>query len=161
MRIRNPNDLFFDQLRDIRSVECQVILTLPELAEKAEAPSLRAWLQDHEEMTSRHKQAVLSIFERHGEDPGGDICKAMKGLIDGGNAHLAKTEDAVVRDLLLVAHCNRIKHYVIAAYEFTTALAGRIGFPRDQQELAAILEEETSATQALAAIASGLFGANV
>jgi len=90
-----PSDLFFDQLRDLHSVESQVILTLPDLAEQAGDPSFRKLIAAHEEDSMRHKDVIVSIFERHG--------KASKGLIDGGNEHLAKTEDAVVRDLLLVA----------------------------------------------------------
>ena len=161
MKIRNPNDLFFDQLRDICSVESQLILAFPDLAGKAESDGLRRWLLEHEEKTPRQKQLVLAIFRRHGEDPGGDICKAMKGLIDGGNEHLAKTGDSVVRDLLLVAHCNRIKHYEIAAYEFATNLAASIGLSKEQGELGAILDEEREATRALAEIGAGLFSAAV
>ena len=161
MNICNPTDLFFDQLRDICSVESQVILTLPDLAERADSTSLHRWLVSHEEKAVHQKESVISIFERHGKNPCGDICKAMKGLIDGGNEHLAKTCDTVVRDLLLVAHCNRIKYYEIAAYGFATDLAGSIGLSWDQQELAAILEEERKSIRALTGIAAGLFGARI
>ncbi len=159
MKITNPNDLFFDQLKDLYSVESQVVLTLPDLAEKASDRSLKALLLDHEGETLRHKEVVTAVFERHGVDPGGDICKAMKGLIDGGNEHLAKTEDPSVRDLLIIAHCNRMEHYEIAAYGFTVALAECLGLTRDASDLTEVLEEERRTARQLGAIAAEIFGA--
>lgn len=158
MKIASPTDLFFDQLRDLYSVESQVILTLPDLAEHASNPTLRNLFLEHEGASLRHKEIVTAIFERHGVDPGGDICKAVKGLIDGGNEHLAKAEDPMVRDLLLIAHCGRIEHYEIAAYRFTTSLAESIGFSRDAAELGEILQEEEQTARRLATAGAELFG---
>ena len=158
MKIAAPTDLFFDQLRDLYSVESQVILTLPDLADQASNATLRDLLLQHESASLRHKKTVAAIFKRHGADPGGDTCKAMKGLIDGGNAHLAKTEDPLVRDLLLVAHCGRIEYYEIAAYRFTTSLAECLGLSRDAAELAAILEQEEQTAVSLAGIGAEIFG---
>lgn len=158
MKLSTPNDLFFDQLKDIYSVESQVILTLTDLADHATEEALKSLLLEHEGASERQKKTVSAILKRHGVDPGGDICKAMKGLIDGGNEHLAKAEDPLVRDLLLIAHWNRIEHYEIAAYGFTTSLARSLGLTRDAEELAEILEEETTTARQLAEIASGIFG---
>ena len=159
MKIASPHDLFFDQLRDLYSVESQVILTLPDLAEHATNRMLRDLLLQHEGASLRHKEIVTGIFDRHGVDPDGDICKAMKGMIDGGNEHLAKAEGHLVRDLLLIAHCGRIEHYEIAAYRFITSLAGCVGFSRDAGELGEILAEEEQTARRLAAVGSELFGA--
>jgi ferritin-like metal-binding protein YciE len=158
MSIAYPQDLFFDQLRDLYSVESQVILTLPELAEQAQNETLRRILTEAEGASVLQKQRLCEIFRRHAAEPGGDICKAMKGLIDGGNEHLAQTGDTVVRDLLLVAHTNRILHYEIAAYSFTATLAECAGFHREAAALNESLEEERKAAGRLASAAAEIFG---
>jgi ferritin-like metal-binding protein YciE len=158
MNIAYPQDLFFDQLKDLYSVESQVILTLPELAEQAHNKTLRRLLAEGEGASVRQKQRLTTIFKHYAVDPGGDICKAMKGLIDGGNEHLAQTEDTVVRDLLLVAHTNRILHYEIAAYSFTATLAECAGFTREAGELQESLEEERAMARQLASAAAEIFG---
>lgn len=158
MSIAYPQDLLFDQLRDLYSVESQVILTLPELAEQAQNETLRRLLAEAEGTSVRQKERLCEIFARHAVDPGGDICKAMKGLIDGGNQHLAQTEDTVIRDLLLVAHSNRILHYEIAAYSFTATLAECAGFSREAAALQESLEEERDAARQLAGAAAEIFG---
>jgi len=161
MKLNSPTELFFDQLKDLYSVESQVILTLPDLADNASDPALRSLLLDHEGESERHKTIVKRIFETHGRNPGGDICKAIKGLIEGGNEHLAKAEDPLVRDLLLIAHCNRIKHYEIAAYGFTVALAQCVGLINDARALGDILSDEREFARHLESIAEELFGAPV
>jgi ferritin-like metal-binding protein YciE len=158
MKLKHPTDLFFDQLRDLYSVESQVILTLPHLAAAASHPDLRRLLAGHEKQSEQQKNLLLSLFERCDQEPNGDICKAMKGLIEGGNEHLARTEDSKVRDLLVIAHCNRIKYYEIAGYGFAMGLAECIGLYREAEVLAAILDEEKGITHRLAACASNMFG---
>lgn len=158
MNLTYPQDLFFDQLRDLYSVESQVILTLPELAEQAQNETLRRLLAGGEGASLRQKERLAAMFDRHAVDPGGDICKAMKGLIDGGNEHLAQTADPLVRDLLLVAHTNRILHYEIAAYSFAATLAECAGFAREARQLEESLEEERSMARQLAGTAAEIFG---
>ena len=128
MNFSDPTDLFFVQLRDLCSAKSQVILTLPELAAHASSPGLRNLLLDHERDSIRHKKTIATIFKRHGVDPEGKICEAIGGLIKSGNGYLAKTGNPQVRDLLLVAHCNRLEHYEIAAYGFTVSLAQHLGW---------------------------------
>lgn len=159
MNIRTPSDLFFDQLKDLHSVESQVIDTLPDLADHANHEGLKSLLIDHEGESVRQKQAISGIFGHHGVDPGDSVCLGMRGLIEGGNQQLSMTEDSHVRDLLLIAHCTRINHYEIAAYGITRLLAEHVGFERDTGVLQQSLEEEMTFSRQLAAIASELLDA--
>ena len=161
MNFGDPTDLFFDQLRDLYSAKAQVILTLPELAEYASSSDLRSLLLSHEHESLLHKKTIAAVFERHGADPDGEICEAIRGLIKGGNAHLAKIDNPQVRDLLLVAHCNRMEHYEIAAYGFTVSLAQHLGFSKDAYDLAEMLGEEQEMTRHLAKVAASIFGERI
>lgn len=154
--LNQPRDLFFDQLRDIHSVESQVALTLPDLTRLAALPELRELLAVQTSVTLEQKRRVTSIFEKYGQTPGNDESKGMKGLIEGGNEHLALALDDTVRDLMLVAHCSRIKNYEIAAYHFATTLAEDLGYDDEAEALAASWEEERDAFQALHTAAATL-----
>ena len=161
MKLADPTDLFFEQLRELYSAESQVILTLPELAEGASLPSLRNLLLKHEGESLRHKRVIGGIFDRHRADPEGEICKAVKGLIKGCNHHLAKTEDPRVRDLLVAAHCNRIEHYEIAGYGFTLSLAQCVGLQKDSDDLLGVLQEEQEMSRRLAEVTKAILGSPV
>lgn len=158
MNIDKPIDLVHDQLRDLYSVESQVILTMPELARQANHPALRKLLQDEEARSLLQKERLQQVADRNGFDPSGDLCKAMKGLIEGGNAHLAKAGDPLVKDLLLIAHCNRIKHYELAGYSYIVALADGLGSREDAESLRLTFEEEREFAEELARQATQLFG---
>ncbi len=155
--LSQTSDLFFDQLRDIHSVESQVALTLPDLVRLAALPELRDLLEEHIPLTLQQKHRVAGIFERYGQQPGNDESKGMKGLIEGGNEHLAMVVDDTVRDLMLIAHCSRIKYYEIAAYHFTTTLAENLGYYKEAETLSTIWEEERDVSHALHTAAAALF----
>jgi ferritin-like metal-binding protein YciE len=152
-----PLDLFFDQLRDIHSVESQVACTLPDLSRLATFAGLSGLLSEQAALTLQQKIRVAGIFERHGRKPGNDESKGIKGLIEGGNEHLALVEDDQVRDLMLIAHYSRMKYYEIAAYHFATTLAGSLGYTGEMETLAAIWEEERDSAQALHSMTATIF----
>ena len=160
MKIRTSTDLLWDQLRDIHSFETMVENTLPGLADQAGNRTLAALLRNDRKYCTEQRQTVEDICERHGWDPHGDECKAMKGLIDGGNSHLSEVESDEVRDLMLVAHCGRIKHYEIAAYRFSADLALSSGFTEDGDALAGIADEEELVLANLESVGAGLLGAS-
>lgn len=161
MTLNTSKDIFFDQLKDLNSVEDQVAGTLPDLVAWASTEPLATVLDAHRRATERHRQEVKAIFVAHGVDPGDDICKAMQGLIEGGNKHLGMAGNPTVRDLLLVAHSSRIAHYAIAAYGFTFAIAESVGFCPEAHGLAEILEEQKTFLSDLEAVGYQVFGVPV
>ena len=157
MDIHSPTDLFFDQLRDLYSVEQQLSRALPALAAETFDPELRRLLLDHSDETAWQRAELEEIFRHHGVPVGGDTSKAMAGLIEGGNSHLAMVSHPGVRDLMMVAHCLRIEHYQMAAYEITTALASGIGFRAEAGVLGSLLELEEDAAAALETLEPRIF----
>ncbi|RYD72644.1 MAG: DUF892 family protein, partial [Verrucomicrobiaceae bacterium] len=123
MSIENFIDVFFDQLKDVKSATDQTVDTLPDLIRWASDERLREPLVSFAAETRGHAREILAIFEGHGREPGDDLCKAMEGLIKGGNTHIGMARDPIIRDHLLIAHCNRIGHYLRAATEFTQGIA--------------------------------------
>lgn len=157
MKTVTPKDLFFDQLRDLHSVETQLVASLPTLVQRVSFPALAAAIARHAEETKRQAEVIASIFAVHNVEIGDDECKAMKGLIEGGDAHLEEVEVPTTRDLMMVAHCSRVEHYEIAAYGITLRLAQQLGLSDEAGLLSAILSEERAALAKLDEIEPILF----
>lgn len=156
-KINTPLELYFDQLQDIHSFTAMLIPSYAGLSVKAASSELRSILVERSEATSEARKAVQQIFSRHGRPVGMDVCKAMDGLIEGGTEHVERTDDPKVRDLLLVAHFNRVLHYSMAAFSFAATLADCLGLSDDAAILGDLLEQEQEARNALAQSAGTSF----
>jgi ferritin-like metal-binding protein YciE len=139
---QTARDLFFDQLRDLHSMESQLCDSMPNLAALTNDGGLREAIEEHAGETLHQRGMVQNIFESHGVEIGNDKCKAIAGLIEGGDAHLHSVGNFEIRDLMMIAHCLRIEHYEIAAYEITTSLASRLGMSLEAAILGELLSQE-------------------
>lgn len=155
--IVSPYDLFFDQLKDLHSMESQISGHLPDLLAKAADERLRQIIIDHSFETDTQLATIRGLFSRHGRDPGDDKCKVISGLIEGGNAHLASVENTSTRDLMMVAHWLRVERYEIAAYEIASRLAGQLGFTEDAGVLLELLAQEQNAADGILGLEPNLF----
>lgn len=152
-----PLDLFFDQLRDLYSLEVQLRDSMSHLTTLCTDDALLDLILTHAQETEIQIEELTMIFDRHGESPGGDHCKAMAGLIRGGTAHLEGVKSTATRDLMMIAHCLRIEYYALSAYEFTTTLSGRLGLWRERKILNQALSQEMGMAAALMALEPGIF----
>jgi ferritin-like metal-binding protein YciE len=148
MKIRSSEDVLRDQLNDLHSCETQAGKSWPALAGAAM------------EAATRHLETLAFVSELVGHHPSGDPCKAMQGLIEGGDEHLSRAEPPATRDLLLIAHCNRILHYEVAAFGFTSALARSLGYQEAAEALSVVFSEKLAQSKELAHVAAAEFGIN-
>src|SRR4026207_589228 len=81
MKLTTLEDLFLHKLLDLMSAEKQLLVALPEMAETANDPRLRATILDHLAQTETHLTRVERVFEMLGKHPREHRCKAMEGLI--------------------------------------------------------------------------------
>lgn len=157
MSIASPRDVFFDQLKDLESATGQAVQTLPELIDWAANERLRESLAGYFTATHRHLQLIQLIFNDHSMDSGNDLCKAMAGLIEGGNAHIALAATSKIRDQLLIAHCTRMGHYLEAAAHFTRGIAGKCKLTDEQVALAEIAQSHVAFVSSLADVSATVF----
>lgn len=153
--IRNLEELYHDQLRDLYSAETQLIVALPEMVSSATNDDLRQAFSDHLAETKVQLDRLSEICEGHGIECEGEECEAMKGLIREAKKHIQNTEPGEVRDAVLIASANRVEHYEIAAYGVTKAFAEVLGFDEAADLLDESLEEESAADLAITRIATG------
>lgn len=157
MTIASPTDIFFDQLRDLKSANEQTDETLPDLVRWSTEPTLAEALGSYHQAIRRHRQEMQAIFAAHSREAGEDVCKAMAGLIEGGNAHLQAAADATVRDILVIAHCNRIGHYLRSAAEVTLAMARKCGLTTEADVIFEVLDRQEDFTWWLSEVSADGF----
>jgi ferritin-like metal-binding protein YciE len=154
MKITSPLYVLLDQIRDLFDAELQVSRTLPQLAANSPDPALRMFLEKMEETTLLQLERLEWVSAALRASPSGDKCKAMNGLIEGGNRHIRNAQGYLVTNLILVAHVNRIIYYQIAAYDFADALSKRLDSEEADFLLEASLCEEREAALGLAELAT-------
>ena len=146
-------DLYLNELRDLYSAETQLLEALPKMAEAATSSQLKEAFTTHLEETQGHVSRLEEIFEALGEEPGGETCKAMEGLIAEGEDYVKASGDPDVRDAGLIGAAQRVEHYEMAGYGTTRTLATRLGESEAADSLQATLDEEEEADRKLTAIA--------
>jgi ferritin-like metal-binding protein YciE len=146
-------DLYLNELRDLYSAETQLLEALPKMADAASSSELKEAFTAHLTETEGHVSRLEEIFEALGEEPSGETCKAMEGLIEEGEDYVKASGDKQVRDAGLIGAAQRVEHYEIAGYGTARTLATRLGESETADSLQATLEEEEEADRKLTAIA--------
>lgn len=149
------NALFLHELRDLYSAETQLLEALPELANTASHQELKDAFNEHLEQTRNQVDRLRDIFDRIGENPEGEHCEAMEGLIEEGEEVIAQEGDAIVKDAALIAAAQRAEHYEIAGYGTARTYANELGLDDVASLLEETLSEEKETDKQLTKLATG------
>lgn len=153
MKLESLKDLYIEQLKDLYSAETQLVEALPKMAEAATATDLKRGFLDHLKQTQEHVKRLERIFKGLNEDPEGETCKGMEGLIkEGSQMAKMKGEDAA-RDAGLIAAAQRVEHYEIAAYGTVRTYAELLGHDEHLTLLEKTLNEEEETDERLTQLA--------
>jgi ferritin-like metal-binding protein YciE len=156
MTLETLNDLYVQQLRDIYDAEQQLVEALPEMAVNATHPELRKAFESHLEETKEQVRRLKKIFARLGEDPEGETCDGMEGIISEGEELLEMDADDDVLDAGLLAGAQHAEHYEIAGYGTLATYAQLLGEKADHELLTETLKEEKEADAKLTKIAKSV-----
>lgn len=160
MTPRSLHDLYVHQLKDLYSAETQITAALPAMIKMARHDELKRAFETHLDETERQKERLELVFESLGEDPSGETCQAMKGLVKEANEFMGHVKnffasdapDPVI-DAGLIANAQRVEHYEIAGYGTVCTYAEVLGRTNELEILRSILEEEKMTDDRLSAIA--------
>ncbi|HEY0387269.1 MAG TPA: ferritin-like domain-containing protein [Gaiellales bacterium] len=155
MQLNSLNDVFAEQVADLRSAEQQLIEALPKMAEAASESSLREAFTKHLDETRTHAERIGEVIQQFGGQVPDEECKAMQGLIEEGQDIIGADGDPVARDTALIAAAQRVEHYEIAAYGTARTLAQQLELRDAAALLEQTLEEERKADGLLNRIATG------
>lgn len=156
MTLNDLKDLYIEQLRDLYNAENQLIEALPQMAEAASHSELQQAFESHLEETRQHVSRLEQIFDSLGEDPTGEKCEAMEGLIEEAQELLQKDADPDVIDAGLIASAQRVEHYEIAGYGTVRTYAETLDRSEEGDLLYETLQEEEDADEELTQIAESV-----
>ena len=156
MKLENLQQLFIKELRDLYDAEKQITDALPKLINAAKYPELKTALQEHLEVTKRQIARLDRIFETLGEDPTGETCKGMKGVIKEGDEIVSQGGDSSTVDAGIISAAQRVEHYEMAGYGTVRTYAELLGQQEVAQLLQQTLDEEKDADETLTEIARGV-----
>ncbi|MFV8225569.1 ferritin-like domain-containing protein [Christiangramia aquimixticola] len=153
--MKDLNELFEHQLKDLFSAESQLIKALPKMAKKAHDEKLKKAFESHLEETKEHKSRLEVICKELNISPNGETCKAMKGLIEEVEDFLKEDATEEVRDAGLIADAQRVEHYEISGYGTVVRYAKELGHNEIAKKLQKTLDEEYDADNKLDKMAEG------
>lgn len=153
MKIDSLEKLYVHELKDLYSAENQIIEALPRLIDAASDETLRQALTDHLKETKTHAKRITALFEELDYEPGGHKCKGIEGLLKEGKESLEDVSGKSVTDAAIIASCQRVEHYEMAAYGVARAFAAKLGRHDDVKVLTQTLEEEGAADRTLTQVA--------
>ncbi|HSI71167.1 MAG TPA: ferritin-like domain-containing protein [Gillisia sp.] len=153
--MKNLEDLFEHQLKDLYSAESQLIKAMPKMQKKATDEKLKKAIEKHLEETKEQKERLKEICDELGIKPTGEECKAMKGLIEEAEHFLEEDAEKDVRDAGIIAEAQRIEHYEISGYGTAVRFAKELGHDKIAKKLQKTLDEEYKTDQDLTKMAEG------
>jgi len=150
-------ELFLEQLRDIYDAEKQLTKALPKLAKAAESDELTEALTSHLEETQGHVQRLEQVFQIVKANAKGKPCKGMKGLLEEGNEAIQEEDEGQLRDLAIIAGCQKVEHYEISAYGTIRTIAENLEMEDVVELLQQTEDEEKQADEKLTEVAVSLY----
>jgi ferritin-like metal-binding protein YciE len=150
-------ELFVEQIRDLYDAEKQITKALPKLARASESEELADALREHLEQTEGHVSRLELVFEIAGAKVKGKPCKGMKGLLEEGSEAVKEEDKGAMRDLAIIAGCQKVEHYEISAYGTIRTLAEHLGLRKAVDLLQQTENEESEADEKLTGIATEMY----
>lgn len=147
--LKNLEDLFHHQLKDIFSAEKQLLKALPTIIENSSNEPLQKAFEEHLVETKDHKKRLEEIGEALDIDLTGETCNAMKGLIEEAEEFISENPELDVKDAGIIADAQRIEHYEISAYGTIVTFAEALGHNDAAKKLQQTLDEEYAADTTL------------
>jgi ferritin-like metal-binding protein YciE len=151
--IDNLRKLYLNQIEHLLSAENQIMEALPKIVVGATDPELKRVLQTHLQETREQISRLEQILQASTGKLEPKKSKPISALIDEGQDMIADAKNEPVRDAVIIAACQRIEHYEIAAYSSVCNFAEIIGETDQSGSLEKTLEEEKKAEAALTGMA--------
>jgi ferritin-like metal-binding protein YciE len=152
-KIRDLEALYVRHLQMLLSAEELVAIKTPFLAEHTTDIELRQLFQNYA-LTSREQVGqIRALLERASSDSDPLKCKVVYALFEEAEDLVRDALHDDVRNAVVIAVAERIKHYEIAFYSATAQFAHVLGRDADARNLDQITAEERAEDQQLCNIA--------
>jgi ferritin-like metal-binding protein YciE len=148
-KLKNLEDLFHHEMKDLYSAEKQLIKALPKMAKEATDEKLKKVFEDHLAETEEQLERLEKIGKDLDLKLSGHKCKAMEGLIEEGKGMIDEEAEPATKDAGLIATAQRVEHYEISGYGTAAHYARKLGHAEAFNLLNTTLKEEQKADTTL------------
>ena len=157
MTIKNLNDLYLDQLRDLYSACKQAMVIVSDLGRAAKSQELSEALLAGNRGIADGMEVLASLCDAHDIDPTGEHCRGMEGLVIEARKHALETRyaDEDAQDAAIITQYQRMAHYAIAGFGCVRTFAHRLGHDGDTARLQECLDNTWQGDRHMTAIAEG------
>ena len=152
-KIRNLESLYVRHLRMLLSAEELISIKTPFLADNTTDAELRQLLLNSGSGSRDQASLIRALLERASTDSDPIKSRVVYALFDEAEDVVNDALHDQVRNAVVIAAAQRIKHYEIAIYGATTQFARVLGRDEDARKLESITEEERAEDQQLSNIA--------
>lgn len=146
-------DLLLEQLRDLYDGEQQQLEILPKLDESADSFELMEIIEYHRKETKMQVERLKKIFRLLAEEPEGESCDGIKGLIKETLKLAKRCKSSEVRDAGIITSLQHINHYEMAGYGTAIAYSKLLRRHDVGELLLETLREEKASDMGLSEIA--------
>ncbi len=108
------------------------------------------------EETKGQVERLKSVFKILGEEPTGEHCNGMEGVIEEGADALEKDEEGASFDSGIIGAALRTEHYEIAGYVATISMANTLKMSDIADLLKQNLHEEENAAKKVLAVGEAI-----
>ena len=126
MKLDNLEKLYIHELKDLHSVETQVLEEFQRMKGLARNKCLVGMLEDRIQESQIQMKRIEKILENYSFTANGHRCKGIDGIIKESKEALDCTESPEVRDAAMISMLNRIEHYELAGYGTARAYAEQL-----------------------------------
>lgn len=152
MQLDSLQELYVKELRDLYGSEQQLASWLPKIIEKADLIELRQALANHLNEVRSQATRLEKIFEIRGQKPSAREGKALPGILQEADADIAEAGNGHIRDTVIVAAMQQVKHFEIAAYGTLHSYATHLDYNQDARLLQSTLQEERATDRKLSEV---------
>lgn len=147
--------LFVQELKNIYSVEKQLIEALPKMATAAKSSKLKEAIRHHLQETKNQLERLEEIGLEINEDLRGYECVPLASMIKEAQKIIRSSFEPSVKDAALISGAQRVEHYEIACYGFLKSCAKHFKLEHVEKLLDESSKEEGNADKKLNEIADG------
>ena len=153
MTEKNLKDLLLHTLKDVYFAEHEILKALPKMAQAAQRVELKEALATHRAQTELQVQRLKDVFALLNQQPQGEPCKAIQGIIAEGEKVIEMFAGGPALDAGLIAAAQAVEHYEIARYGALRSWAELAGLEDAADLLDDTLEEEKNTDALLTQLA--------
>lgn len=150
MAVKNLNELFEHELKDIYYAEHRLLEALEQLASETKHREAKKAYTSHRRETQGQIKRLQKVFKMFGEAPEPEKCPGIEGLLKEKQNFTKKEKPSQeILDYFNMTAAIKTEHYEICAYEGLIEIARQLGMEPAVELLAQNLSEEQATSEKL------------